>query len=63
MLPLGEREQGGRVGEMNGAKRRNRRDGREVRELTDLASHMFVAVTGIYMGIVRMYMVYVYRHH
>lgn len=48
---------------MNGAKRRNRRDGREVRELTDLAGHVFVAVTGIYIGIVSMYMEYVYRHH
>lgn len=34
-----------------------------VRELTDLASHVLVAVTGIYISIISMYMVYVYRHH
>lgn len=51
---------------MNGTKRqREETEGMEGegRELTPLSSHVFVAVTGIYIGIISMYMVYVYTHH
>lgn len=51
---------------MNVTKRqREEREGMEGegRELTDLSSHVSVAVTGIYIDIISMYMVYVYGHH
>lgn len=59
----GDKEEGE---EMSGTKRQREETegmGGEGRELTDLSSHVFVAVTGIYIEIISMYMVYVYGHH